>query len=58
MDNHKLVKGHRGRKPKRLNTEGVDWKDALGHALKKPKPEEGWDKVQADDSENEDGQSS
>ncbi len=33
-----------GRKPKRLTAEGVDWKDALKHALGKPKPKSGWKK--------------
>ena len=29
-----------GAKEKRLRVEGVDWKDAMKHALTKPKPEE------------------
>jgi hypothetical protein len=33
-----------GRKPKRLKAEGVDWKDALKHALRKPKSGENWPK--------------
>ena len=31
-----------GRKPEHLKAEGVDWKDALKHAMKKPKPEKKW----------------
>lgn len=29
-----------GAKEKRLKVEGVDWQDAMKHALTKPKPEE------------------
>ena len=28
--------------PESLSVDNVDWKDALKHALGKPKPEEGW----------------
>lgn len=31
-----------GPQPERLRAEGVDWKDAIYHALNKPKPEGGW----------------
>ncbi len=33
----------RGRKPKALRADGVDWQDAMKHALKKPKPKDGWE---------------
>lgn len=33
---------NRGPKPETLKAEGVDWEDAITHALKKTKPEGGW----------------
>jgi hypothetical protein len=34
----------RGRKPNGLKAEGVDWKDAMRHAMNKPKPKD-WGKA-------------
>lgn len=31
-----------GPRPETLRAEGVDWKDAIKHALRKPKPKDGW----------------
>jgi hypothetical protein len=31
-----------GPDPETLNAKGVDWKDALKHAMRKKKPAEGW----------------
>lgn len=31
-----------GPKPESVKAEGVDWKDAMRHAMGKPKPKEGW----------------
>lgn len=33
-----------GPSPERLKAEGADWKDALSHAMNKPKPKGGWPK--------------
>lgn len=43
----KPIKGPKkkpGPKAERLKAEGVDWKDALQFAMKKPKPKDGWPK--------------
>jgi len=50
MDQSKKKKT--GPKPKTINAEGVDWKDALKHTLNKPKPKDGWPK---DDKKDQDG---
>ena len=35
---------HRGPKPQTVTATGVDWKDALKHAMSKAKPKDGWPK--------------
>jgi len=43
-----------GPKPEHLRAEGVDWQDALKHALSKPKPPKGWDEGEVVPSEQGD----
>lgn len=33
-----------GPKPETIRADGADWKDAMRHAMNKPKPQEGWPK--------------
>ncbi|MCH7547229.1 MAG: hypothetical protein IID30_12585 [Planctomycetes bacterium] len=46
----------RGPKPETLKAEGVDWEDAIAHALKKKKPEEGWPEKDEEADREEKGQ--
>ena len=38
----KKTRKKRGPRPKVIRADGVSWQDAMKHALKKPKPAEGW----------------
>lgn len=38
------TKKKRGPKEEVLKAEGVDWQEAMAHALRKSKPKEGWPK--------------
>ena len=40
-----------GPKEKHLEIEADDWEEAIGRAIKKPKPAEGWPKHDEDDDE-------
>lgn len=40
----KSQKNKRGPKPETIKAEGVDWEQAIDHALHKPKPKGGWPK--------------
>ena len=46
-----VEKNKRGPKPETLKIEG-DWEDAVGKALKKPRPKEGWPKHDNDSHQN------
>ena len=46
-------KKKRGRPPQATKAEGADWKDAMRHALQKPKPEKGWEKAEGEQANDE-----
>ena len=43
-----------GPKEKHLEIESDDWEEAIGKAIKKPKPVEGWPKPDDDDTDKTD----
>ncbi len=59
MSENKPKKDGKDKKPgpdeERLKLDGVDWEDAIGHALKKKRPADGWPKKSEESEDEKDG---